>query len=1045
MDTTSEERIKIKQIQPLLDLANDPQVSSDTRVASLAAASHFPLTRGAWLNLAHSTDDLRRELPDWTRERAQLVPIALRIPLRSWHGHLHNIAANPFEGDSDLIAKGLAQQGDITQLKIACSMIANGNEEGYEYLARMPIETVREKEDFELLQLRIKVGNRNRISADGAFWQAVALARLGEFAPLDKFLVGDVEPPSILWGDPWSAQARIASVLPVSEKLRKHLMLMQEKSQHGVMTPEGELIVNALLLPPGEEDGVLAVPSGFSSSQVTPEQIIRALAVAEKIRQGYWDEPWQLANEIATLPKEEVPKLVLDVIELGNKQVMLSNDQMIWLEIGNDIVTMLQQLPVDNWPVIPLIESQLRSNRPALSSKQMAWLVARAGADQFFYWLPDLLKINHNQKEVLDLIKQVGIELNRAGGPPILGAGPGEEDDTVPFSGLIDDPEETKHFFFGHPKGLETSESYESDWQIEREAQEPDEPNEERRVQVEIWHEGKARRTFVAGGKNMIRCWIGLEKSTVGEETDEPIPNANIPKEGLILSVELFVRMLSGDQSVRGTLHLPASRTARSGDCDLSFNIPEGERYRSIVAEILFRYRGAVFELVRIGADVLAPDDDESVARVPLSVLVDIARRETIDLTDREEIDVVFVNGSDPAAEREEETSDNIRIYGQESSQEISLGETKRLMNVLNERLFLSEKTLVRQREREGSLESLVDINLEDEELKEILRLLARHGTNLYNELPKNEELITSRRIQLFNRRPDDYIPLEFVYDRGYPTDQAELCAEGFAALDSELDQCPVCGTASTLSNEERVNATKICPFGFWSLQKIIERNNPDMNIYPTNERHVLPPLDSVLFASSNRVPSEERKRTWKALTERFEHPAHVSDWRTWRLVLEGVRGTQPLLLVLPHHLIRDEEDCLEIGDEASPEEERLLARGQLIDLYVNPRKVVPGPIVLLLGCQTAAETETGYVDLARQLQKLSVSIVLGTLAKVLGRHAAPVARELVAELVAVNNPEADFGTILRRVRRRMLMKGYLMALCLVALGDAEWRLSPRC
>ena len=67
----------------------------------------------------------------------------------------------------------------------------------------------------------------------------------------------------------------------------------------------------------------------------------------------------------------------------------------------------------------------------------------------------------------------------------------------------------------------------------------------------------------------------------------------------------------------------------------------------------------------------------------------------------------------------------------------------------------------------------------------------------------------------------------------------------------------------------------------------------------------------------------------------------------------------------------------------------------------------------------------------------------MGTLAKILGRHAAPVARELVAELVSVNDADADFGTIMLRVRRRMLAKGYLMAMCLVALGDAEWRLTP--
>ncbi|MGC8164954.1 hypothetical protein ACP3WT_25055, partial [Salmonella enterica] len=65
------------------------------------------------------------------------------------------------------------------------------------------------------------------------------------------------------------------------------------------------------------------------------------------------------------------------------------------------------------------------------------------------------------------------------------------------------------------------------------------------------------------------------------------------------------------------------------------------------------------------------------------------------------------------------------------------------------------------------------------------------------------------------------------------------------------------------------------------------------------------------------------------------------------------------------------------------------------------------------------------------------------TLAQILGRHAAPLARELVTQLIAVNEPEADFGTLMSRVRRRMLARGYPLALCLVALGDAEWRLTP--
>ena len=82
-------------------------------------------------------------------------------------------------------------------------------------------------------------------------------------------------------------------------------------------------------------------------------------------------------------------------------------------------------------------------------------------------------------------------------------------------------------------------------------------------------------------------------------------------------------------------------------------------------------------------------------------------------------------------------------------------------------------------------------------------------------------------------------------------------------------------------------------------------------------------------------------------------------------------------------------------------------------------------------------------MDLTRRVQQQRASIVLGTLAKVLGRHTAPVAQELVRQLAAVRDGQTDFGTLMRRVRRRMLGQGYLMALCLVVLGDAQWRLAP--
>jgi hypothetical protein len=210
----------------------------------------------------------------------------------------------------------------------------------------------------------------------------------------------------------------------------------------------------------------------------------------------------------------------------------------------------------------------------------------------------------------------------------------------------------------------------------------------------------------------------------------------------------------------------------------------------------------------------------------------------------------------------------------------------------------------------------------------------------------------------------------------------------------------------------------------------------------PTSARRSLPALDGTVFASSHRVPEAERQGTWRALQESFRDKAVLAEnWELWK---EAVKKQPPLLLVLPHHDVSAALDYLQIGEEGLAPQLGHLSRGQLTELYVNPQRRDPGPIVLLLGCRTAARIEGGYVQIARRFQKLHTSIVLGTLAEILGRHAAPLARELVGQLVGIDDPQADFGSVMRRVRRRMLARGYLMALCLIALGDAQWRLTPR-
>ena len=145
---------------------------------------------------------------------------------------------------------------------------------------------------------------------------------------------------------------------------------------------------------------------------------------------------------------------------------------------------------------------------------------------------------------------------------------------------------------------------------------------------------------------------------------------------------------------------------------------------------------------------------------------------------------------------------------------------------------------------------------------------------------------------------------------------------------------------------------------GFWSLQKIIERIDPPkpseddaLTSTPQTDRRTLPAIKNVVFASSSKVPEGEREATAVALNEQFKQGTVVVP------VTGGIRkaALQPPITSAcspaprrrtPTRLPRSR------GDDR-PAADRRLSRGQLTDLYVNPKRIEPGPIVILMGCQT--------------------------------------------------------------------------------------------
>ncbi|MCU1327880.1 MAG: hypothetical protein JWN34_3250 [Bryobacterales bacterium] len=332
-----------------------------------------------------------------------------------------------------------------------------------------------------------------------------------------------------------------------------------------------------------------------------------------------------------------------------------------------------------------------------------------------------------------------------------------------------------------------------------------------------------------------------------------------------------------------------------------------------------------------------------------------------------------------------------------------------------------------------------------------LLHYLAKHGAQLLNAVkayaPSDaagqtwlKTLLASDPIQVVAANLDARLPIEFFYANPYPKDKAVLCPVWTAETAREsCDGCP------------NRDSDHFCPLGFWSLTKTIEWHDFEAakqklpQFAPRafaiegdakSRRDRLAKIDRVLIGISEKAGEVEPKRIGE-LIESIEQAGLktvvVKSWDQWKThAKEGF----PLLLLVPHSLTNAfEEECIEIGGES-------LSGGLIAAEYVaNGNK--PGPVVLLLGCNTD-NLGISFRSFSTKFMLGGSAIVVSTVAHILGRHAAPLAAAMVREIVAAQSrPEpVTFGRVMRDVRRNWL-RGNLppVSLGLKCYGDARWRL----
>lgn len=325
----------------------------------------------------------------------------------------------------------------------------------------------------------------------------------------------------------------------------------------------------------------------------------------------------------------------------------------------------------------------------------------------------------------------------------------------------------------------------------------------------------------------------------------------------------------------------------------------------------------------------------------------------------------------------------------------------------------------------------------------QLLVFLAVHGEKLRRALlhysPKLGPVLerAPSLIQVVSAKPDAYFPFELAYDFPAPNRDARLCPDALPTLltaDPER-RCPG-------SHTEDV----VCPLGFWGLHRVIERHayNPHDRITdafmlrsaPTRTRHTIR-LGRAVLGTSTRVDKIIASGT-QGIAAAFRTVCsctQVSDWAAW---VEAVAAPPaPSLLTLVPHTVYDDivgEHGLEIGDNSF--------RYKDFDKCLPPQE--QPVLIMVLGCETATASALSYEQFPAEFLIAGAEVVIATLTEILGRHAAPIASRLVAEIYrhCATEPHG-MGEVMLLLRRRMLAEGVLPVLALATFGDADWLVGP--
>jgi hypothetical protein len=339
---------------------------------------------------------------------------------------------------------------------------------------------------------------------------------------------------------------------------------------------------------------------------------------------------------------------------------------------------------------------------------------------------------------------------------------------------------------------------------------------------------------------------------------------------------------------------------------------------------------------------------------------------------------------------------------------------------------------------------SVADYNegLDGEAGRELLVELAVQGSWLHLHLidplgdgANRPDIAAKEYLQIVSAKSDAIVPFEFIYDYVAPNKDAKVCPRWREGV--QEGKCP-----DACHPEDPAT---VCPMGFWGLHKVIERHQVNRELAETGKELFLqsePGRESCdlalgtasMLASSARVKEEDLAPVAACLAQ--QTPASARKAATWEGWATIVASDKPgLIIALPHADGVGAHVSLEIGGDT-------LDTIQLQSRHLRPSPESPRPLVALLGCDTAG-TARDYGNHVAVFRARGAAVVIATIATVFGAHAARTAALLAETLLpTAGEPPQRLGEAIRGLKRQALLQGLLMPLCVVAYGDADWRLT---